>query len=210
MQDLAGDTEVAAPVRLGAVRIAVGAAVPAVALAGEPRGVGVVLRAPAAQPPSGPRGTLAMAVSTLGTAENYLPWLEAGREGWIVLGALYETLIDSDPMTGDYTPGLAERYEVEDGGKRWRFHLRKGVKFHDGSEFTAEDVKFSYEGYISDQSVNAAKPVFQALVDRVEVAPGEHAAGRILRRIQDQQPGARIDLRLALRPVPRCDFLHPY
>ena len=39
-------------------------------------------------------------------------------------------------------PGLAERWEVLEP-TRWRFHLRKGVKFHDGADFTADDVVFS-------------------------------------------------------------------
>ena len=42
-------------------------------------------------------------------------------------------------------PGLAERWEIVDAGKRWRFYLRKGVKFHDGEDFTADDVVFSAE-----------------------------------------------------------------
>jgi peptide/nickel transport system substrate-binding protein len=41
-------------------------------------------------------------------------------------------------------PGLAERWEVVDPLK-WRFHLRKGVKFHGGEEFTADDVIFSLD-----------------------------------------------------------------
>jgi peptide/nickel transport system substrate-binding protein len=41
-------------------------------------------------------------------------------------------------------PGLAERWEILEP-KRWRFHLRKGVAFHDGSPFTADDVIFSAE-----------------------------------------------------------------
>ena len=41
-------------------------------------------------------------------------------------------------------PGLAERWETLDP-KHWRFHLRKGVRFHDGSPFTADDVVFSAE-----------------------------------------------------------------
>ena len=41
-------------------------------------------------------------------------------------------------------PGLAYRWENPDPTS-WVFHLRKGVKFHDGSPFTAEDVKFSIE-----------------------------------------------------------------
>jgi peptide/nickel transport system substrate-binding protein len=39
-------------------------------------------------------------------------------------------------------PGLAERWEIVDPLK-WRFYLRKGVKFHNGEEFTADDVVFS-------------------------------------------------------------------
>ena len=41
-------------------------------------------------------------------------------------------------------PGLAESWEMLDP-TRWRFHLRKGVTFHDGSPFTADDVVFSAE-----------------------------------------------------------------
>lgn len=40
-------------------------------------------------------------------------------------------------------PGLAERWETLDGAKKWRFHLRRNVKFHNGDPFTADDVIFS-------------------------------------------------------------------
>src|SRR5258706_12390893 len=41
-------------------------------------------------------------------------------------------------------PGLAERWEIVDPLK-WRFYLRKGVKFHNGEDFTADDVVFSLD-----------------------------------------------------------------
>ena len=41
-------------------------------------------------------------------------------------------------------PALAERWEIVEP-TRWRFHLRKGVKFHNGEPFTADDVVFSLE-----------------------------------------------------------------
>jgi peptide/nickel transport system substrate-binding protein len=49
-------------------------------------------------------------------------------------------------------PGLAERWEVLDGAKRWRFHLRKNVKFHNGNDFTADDVVFSMQRVMANNS----------------------------------------------------------
>jgi peptide/nickel transport system substrate-binding protein len=48
-------------------------------------------------------------------------------------------------------PGLAERWEIVEP-TRWRFYLRKGVKFHNGEDFTADDVIFSAERALSPES----------------------------------------------------------
>ena len=56
-------------------------------------------------------------------------------------GAVYEGLTARD-KTLKIIPGLAERWETPEP-TRWRFYLRKGVKFHDGTDFTADDVLFS-------------------------------------------------------------------
>ncbi len=42
-------------------------------------------------------------------------------------------------------PELAERWEVEDGGARYRFHLRRDVRWHDGRPLTSADVKFTFD-----------------------------------------------------------------
>lgn len=44
---------------------------------------------------------------------------------------------------GKVVPSLAREWEVSNDGSLYRFHLREGVSFHNGSEFTAEDVVFS-------------------------------------------------------------------
>ncbi len=66
------------------------------------------------------------------------------------LGNVMEALTKRDKDL-KIIPGLAEKWEVVDPLK-WRFHLRKGVKFHDGSPFTADDVVFSLERLRSPDS----------------------------------------------------------
>lgn len=53
---------------------------------------------------------------------------------------IYNSLVELD-ANFQLTPGLAERWEMSPDGKRWTFHLRKGVLFHDGTPLTAEIVK---------------------------------------------------------------------
>jgi peptide/nickel transport system substrate-binding protein len=55
---------------------------------------------------------------------------------------LYDTLVFPNTK-GGVDPQLAERWDVSGDGLTWIFHLKKGVKFHNGSELTASDVAFS-------------------------------------------------------------------
>ena len=60
---------------------------------------------------------------------------------------LYDGLISiGDDLTPH--PALAERWSVEDGGARYRFFLRHGVQWHDGTPFTSADVKFSFDSVL--------------------------------------------------------------
>ncbi|MDD2422559.1 MAG: ABC transporter substrate-binding protein, partial [Heliobacteriaceae bacterium] len=60
-----------------------------------------------------------------------------------VWSQVYETLVRLDPDL-KLVPGLAEKWESQEAGKVWLFHLRKGVKFHDGTPFNAAAVVYSY------------------------------------------------------------------
>jgi peptide/nickel transport system substrate-binding protein len=59
---------------------------------------------------------------------------------------MYDNLIRRDPRDGGRTiiPDLAQSWEVSRDGKTYTFFLRKGITFHDGADFTAEDVKATY------------------------------------------------------------------
>ena len=122
---------------------------------------------PAATPAHKPEGTLTVAVATFGN-ERWLPQLYVGAED-VVLKPMYENLLSRDPKTGELIPLLAERWEVLDGGRTWRFYLRKGISFHGGQgEMTAEDVKFTFATLAKEGSANGLAPEFR-LIKSMEV-----------------------------------------
>src|SRR5262249_30742167 len=85
----------------------------------------------------------------------------------VVYDNVFEGLTKIGP-NGEVLPALAESWTVSDDGKTYVFKLHAGVKFHDGSSFSADDVKFSYERALAADSQNAQKGLFAA-IDTVEV-----------------------------------------
>jgi len=88
---------------------------------------------------------------------------DQGFEGYRFMGLMvYDALINWDMSQGDkpsgLIPGLAESWSVDPMDKtKWTFNLRKGVKFHDGSEFNADAVIFNF-----DKLLNKDAPQFSA------------------------------------------------
>jgi peptide/nickel transport system substrate-binding protein len=65
-------------------------------------------------------------------------------------GLLTFDMYDNEKIVGD----LAERWEITEDGKQITFALRKGVKFHDGSDFTCADAKYSLEKLTDPKRAN--------------------------------------------------------
>ena len=57
----------------------------------------------------------------------------------------YEPLVRWDRTGRKLVPGLAESWDVQDGGRTYIFLLRKGLKWSDGHPFTSDDIMFWYE-----------------------------------------------------------------
>ncbi|RAL27132.1 ABC transporter substrate-binding protein [Thermoflavimicrobium daqui] len=61
---------------------------------------------------------------------------------------IYDTLVQYKDENTEVQPGLAEKWENSADGKVWTFHLRKNVKFHDGTPFNADAVVFNFERWM--------------------------------------------------------------
>lgn len=68
---------------------------------------------------------------------------------------IYESLLRRDPKTLELVPVLAESWEISEDRLTYTFHLRKDVRWQDGTPFTARDVLYSFER-INDPAVDAA------------------------------------------------------
>ncbi len=88
-----------------------------------------------------PEGTLKVALTSSPNSLDlcYGADRNASNAGWRLYNSL--VVVNDD---GKLEPALAESWEVSDGGKVYTMKLRKGVKFHNGEDFTADSVIFSW------------------------------------------------------------------
>jgi ABC-type transport system substrate-binding protein/ABC-type dipeptide/oligopeptide/nickel transport system permease component len=97
----------------------------------------------------------------------------------VLFPAVYEGLVRLEE-NGVVKPLLATSWDVSTDGMTYTFHLRQGVRFHDGAPFNAEAVRFSLERIIAADSINPQKPELTAL-DHVETPDAETAILRLNR-----------------------------
>ena len=85
----------------------------------------------------------------------------------VVYNNVYEGLVKIN-RHGEIVPALAESLpEVSEDGLVWTFHLRRGVKFHDGHELTAADVVYTFERDM-DPATGVPHPEYYAPIESVE------------------------------------------
>lgn len=126
------------------------------------------LQAAVAQTASTPTGELRLAMAGIGNMRP-APWQETVfGKGYMTL--LYDYLVGANPDGSLSTAnGVAERWEMSADGRTWTFWLRQGIKFHDGSELTAEDVKWSLEMVTKPDSVAAFAARLRGAIQEIQV-----------------------------------------
>lgn len=82
---------------------------------------------------------------------TYRDWYAA-----VVLGSLYDSMIQRNPDTLAWEPAMAESWDISPDGLQYTFTLRENLKWSDGHPLTTADVVFSYET-IMDPAVDAAR-----------------------------------------------------
>ena len=127
--------------------------------------------------------------------------LSDAREGLNLLAAVYDSLIR---YTGpeEFGPALAEAWELAPDARTWTFHLRTGVRFHNGEALTAADVVASIERARSPQLGGSygTDGVFRSYVAAATVTAIDD---RTIRIATDEPSAYLLDLLVYLPIAPR-------
>ena len=98
--------------------------------------------------------------------------MHSGDDAYHVF-SVYDRLMGVD-SSFQLKPELAESWEASDDGRVWTFHLRKGVKFHDGSDFDAGDVVYTFQRILDPELASGGAPLLSFVTADGIVAAGSH------------------------------------
>ena len=76
--------------------------------------------------------------------DSFFPWESAAADTAAIYYNIFDGLLSFDEK-GALHPALAESYEISDDKLTYTFHLRQGVKFHNGADFSSADCLYTYE-----------------------------------------------------------------
>ncbi len=107
---------------------------------------------------------------TVGTLE---PAQTSRIQDFITIGQIFDRLVRVNPDTLEPEPAIAESWDVSEDGKTFTFYLREDVKFHNGEQLTAHDVKFTFERIMDPVEASAQSDLLENIAGVAEFREGE-------------------------------------
>lgn len=118
----------------------------------------------ASAPPTAPAARAQrLLTATISDPKTFNPLLVVDSASATAVGDVFDGLVRMNPLTTEMEPSLAERWEYNREGTVCTFHLRHGVRWHDGAPFTAADVGFTFDAIFDSRVANSSK--YTLLVD---------------------------------------------
>ncbi|KKM81233.1 hypothetical protein LCGC14_1331890 [marine sediment metagenome] len=117
-------------------------------------------------------------------------------------GSVFDNLTEVAP-DGSLRGELAESWEASEDAKTWTFTLRKGVTFHNGKPFGADDVIESLQLHVAEDSKSAAKPIVSSISEMKKL--GEHEVQFTLDAGNADFPYLMSDYHLLIYPAGQMD-----
>lgn len=124
----------------------------------------------------------------------------------LILQRLLGTLVDFDPRTEEYVPGLAESWEVSEDSMSYTFTLREGIRWSDGTRITADDVVFTFDCILAEDTDPATGSVTPRYPSRYYEQ--YHINGEKLRYTKLDERRIRFDLPTVYAPF-LFDIMQP-
>ena len=125
---------------------------------------------------AGEGGTIKVSVGS--EPDNLDPMLSAATDTSAMMMNVFEGL-QSFNEKGEFIPALAESCNVSEDGLTYQFKLKQGIKFHDGADFTSEDVKYTYEKLAGLSGEAPLNETLSKLLKAVET-PDEYSVNLVL------------------------------
>lgn len=116
-------------------------------------------------------GTLNVAVETDVRGFDTVEGGVLGQTGEIVMRTMVEPLLGWNTQTNEPEPLLATEWSASDDQTVWTFKLREGVKFHDGTDFDAEDVAAHYNRILDPENKSSSRSFISSIEKVVAVDP---------------------------------------
>ena len=130
-------------------------------------------------------------IATSGFVDTFNPFISIYLTPTNIIRYVYESLVQNDAEDGSPTKGLADSWDVTDGGRTWTFTLQNGLEWSDGEPITSADVKFTYEQMMTVPALGTANGNLVSNFESID-APDDKTVVINLKTPQAPNPGSEI------------------